>query len=260
MAVDVVSPRISFSYDLREADFVAVESHNPQSDIDFIDFDFSIGDNFSLELSSADELFANGKILPVEVKKFKPTKDIYQSEPTEPNPSTDSHKIVEKANEDTVTKKKTLIEFLSDACDEEEKPPTKPFWQFRRSISLNSDNGLLRSLKFLSRSNSTGSTLNPNPNPKPSALPKVIQKQNSMKDPPTRSKYSSTNSSLSGQNYSNIAPKRPPLNRSTSTSYGNGVHINPVLNLSPTYIAKGTVTLFGLGSLFCNGKSKKKKR
>ncbi|CAI9761963.1 unnamed protein product [Fraxinus pennsylvanica] len=255
MAVDVVSPRISFSYDLREADFVPVESHNPQSDLDFIDFDFSIGDNFSLELSSADELFANGKILPVEVKKFEPTKEIYQSEPTDPNPSTDSHKI-ENANEDTVTKKKTLIEFLSNTCDEEEeeeKPPNKPFWQFRRSISLNSDNGLLRSLKFLSRSNSTGST----PNPKPSALPKVIQKQNSMKEPSTRSRNSSTNFS---QNYSNIAPKRPSLNRSSSKSYGNGVHINPVLNIPPTYIAKGTVTLFGLGSLFCNGKSKKKKR
>ncbi|KAL2485079.1 hypothetical protein Adt_29835 [Abeliophyllum distichum] len=259
MAVDVVSPRISFSYDLREADFVPVESQNPQSDLDFIDFDFSIGDNFSLELSSADELFANGKILPVEVKKFEPTQEIYQSEPTlilqpKPNPSTDSHTNVENANEDTVSKKKTLIEFLSNTCDAEEKPPTKPFWQFRRSSSLNSDNGLFRSLKFLSRSNSTGST----PNPKPSSLPKVIQKQNSLKEPSTRSKNTSANSSLFSQNYCNIAPKRPPLNKSSSRSYGNGVRISPVLNIPPTYIAKGTVTL--LGSLFCNGKSKKKKR
>ncbi|CAA3026122.1 Hypothetical predicted protein [Olea europaea subsp. europaea] len=256
MAVDVFSPRISFSYDLREADFVPVESHNPQSDLDFIDFDFSIGDNFSLELSSADELFANGKILPVEVKKIEPTKEIYQSEPIEPNPSTQTRKIAQNENADTVTKKKTLIEFLSNACDAEEKPPTKPFWQFRRSYSLNSDNGLLRSLKFLSRSNSTGST----PNPKPSALPKVIHKQNSLKEPSTRSKNPSANSSLFSQNYSNIAPKRPSLNKSSSRSFGNGVHINPVLNIPPAYIAKGTVTLFGLGSLFCNGKSKKKKR
>ncbi|CAI9785415.1 unnamed protein product [Fraxinus pennsylvanica] len=122
--LDVVSPRISFSYDLREADFVPVDSHNPQSDLDFIDFDFSIGDHFSLELSSADELFANGKILPVEVKKFEPSKEIYRSKPTEPSPSTRTRRFVQNTNEDTITKKKTLIEFLSNTCDAEEKPPT----------------------------------------------------------------------------------------------------------------------------------------
>ncbi|CAI9758996.1 unnamed protein product [Fraxinus pennsylvanica] len=124
LKIDVVSPRISFSYDLREADFVPVDSHNPQSDLDFIDFDFSIGDHFSLELSSADELFANGKIFPVEVKKFEPSKEIYRSEPIEPSLSTRTRKFVQNANEDTVTKKKTLIEFLSNTCDAEEKPPT----------------------------------------------------------------------------------------------------------------------------------------
>ncbi|CAL0300299.1 unnamed protein product [Lupinus luteus] len=67
------------------------------------------------------------------------------------------------------TEKKTLKEFLSSSSDEAENEADKPSWkyfrQFKRSSSLNFDanreNNLIRSLHFLSRSNSTGSAPNP---------------------------------------------------------------------------------------------------
>ncbi|KAG8382878.1 hypothetical protein BUALT_Bualt05G0125100 [Buddleja alternifolia] len=220
MAVDVCSeissPRISFSHDLKELDFVPIENHklhlNPT-----IDFDFFVSQNFPQQISSADELFADGKILPVEIKKIIPPKQTHKSEP----------------------QKKRLIEFLSTENDEFENPSPKPFWQFRRSSSVNCENarsnngGLLRSLHFLTRSNSTGSA----PNPKPS--PKVLQKQNSLKEASIRRESSSGSSLNQYYPYNNNLAKKPILKKSTSRSYGNGVRINPVLNIPPTYIAKG---------------------
>lgn len=149
MAVDVcsevsspvVSPRISFSHDLRETDAIPRERYHHRSDallLESIDFNFSISQSFSQGLlSSADELFANGKII--------------------------------------------------------------PFWQFRRSSSLNLNSSrsstLIRSLHFLSRSNSTGSA----PNPTASGLPKVLKKQHSQKDqPPWNKRTDSSVPSSSG--------------------------------------------------------------
>ncbi|KAL8549483.1 hypothetical protein ACS0TY_008354 [Phlomoides rotata] len=253
MAVDVCSeissPRISFSHDLKELDSVPVESHHSRSDAlllnPSIDFDFCIDRS---EISSADELFSNGRILPVEIKKTNPPKQIHHTEPRKNNEFGDGN-----------TKKKRLIEFLSTSFDEEEseKPIAKTFWQFRRSSSVNSTaNGLIgRSLQFLTRSNSTGSVPNP----------KVMQKQHSLKE----SSINRRNSSASGFHqyypYNNSNNSKRPFLRTSSTSsrsYGNGVRIiNPVLNIPPTnYIAKGTVSLFGIGSFFCSKKSKKKRK
>lgn len=233
MAVDVcsevVSPRISFSHDLKELDFVPIETHTHHLHLNpTIDFDFCVAQN--LHLSSADELFADGKILPVQIKTTH----------TPP---------------DTTFKKKRLIEFLSTAADddeeEEEKPVAKPFWQFRRSSSVNCDHGgrgnggLLRSLQFLTRSNSTGSV----PNPKPSGMSKVMQKQNSLKEAPINRRMN--------QYYHY---NKPCLRKSSSRSNGNGVRISPVLNIPPTYIARGSVSLFGIGSFFSSKKSKKKRK
>lgn len=252
----IASPRISFSHDLKELDFVPVESHNSRSDALLLnsstDFDFCIDRSFPQEISSADELFANGRILPVEIKKINPPKQA----PRKNNELRDEN-----------TKKKRLIEFLStsfEADEEEEKPMAKTFWQFRRSSSVNSDgksmaNGLIgRSIQFLTRSNSTGSV----PNPKPSGVSKVMRKQQSLKE----SSINRRNSSASAFNhyypYNNSNnSKKPFLRTSSSRSYGNGVRIiNPVLNIPPTYIAKGTVSLFGIGSFFCSKKSKKKRK
>ncbi|KAG6396625.1 hypothetical protein SASPL_142780 [Salvia splendens] len=217
MAVDVCieisSPRISFSYDLNEFDLVPVESHNHLHLNPTIDFDSYLAQN--LQISSADELFANGKILPVQIKTTAPPNQIENID----------------CNTNQNTKKKRLVEFLSADEDEEEgKPIAKSFWQFRRSSSVNSDRGgLLRSLQFLTRSNSTGSVRNP----KPSGLAKVMRKQNSLREAPINRRTSAAAGLNQYYHYN-----KPSLGKSSSSrSYGNGVRITPVLNIAPNYTA-----------------------
>ncbi|KAL6954580.1 hypothetical protein U1Q18_045641 [Sarracenia purpurea var. burkii] len=158
------------------------------------------------------------------------------------------------------TTTKRLKEFLcSDFDADEAKPLPRSFWQFRRSSSLNCESGrsksLIRSLQFLSRSNSTGSA----PNQKQTAMSKDNQKMNSIKQPPVA--FSESSSSSTSGYYPYNSSKRPPLKKSCSRSYGNGVRISPVLNIPHNCISKGSViSLFGFGSLFFNGKDKKKKK
>ncbi|XP_031248228.1 uncharacterized protein LOC116106000 [Pistacia vera] len=278
MAIDVCSeissPRISFSYDLNQKDH-GVSQFERRLDSSLLDsssdFDFCIGNSrLYQELSSADELFSNGKILPVEIKKKKQiilsTKQIHQPPPP-PSSSPSPHPQQIMANE-SCTEKKRLKEFLSmsldDADDDEyDKPLYKSFWQFKRSSSLNCDStrskSLIKSLQFLSRSNSTGSA----PNPKHSSISKESQKQNLQRQPSVsrKSKVSSSGSYYSYYNNSSSTQK-PPLKKNCGSynNGNNGVRISPVLNIPPPYISNATVNLFGLGSLFCNGKIKKKKR
>ncbi|XP_055805344.1 uncharacterized protein LOC129874130 [Solanum dulcamara] len=274
----VVSPRISFSHD----DGIPIECHQQQQQHHYrsdafllesstIDFDFCVTDK-QLFISSADELFSNGKILPFEFKKSTPFAEINPSLQKQPEKS-----LLENGKENT--KKKSLKEFLStdlDDDDEEQQettklPQAKPFWQFRRSSSLNYQNSQNSNvfLQFLARSNSTGSApIQKNP--------KIYQKQSSQREQREKIKVlrkssslssSSTSSSSSSSsfstNFSSFNQSHPlhsssskkgqshPLKKSYSRSYGNGVHVSPVLNIPHA--------LFGLGSLFCNGKSKKKK-
>ncbi|XAR52422.1 hypothetical protein NMG60_11020503 [Bertholletia excelsa] len=256
MAVDVcteipslgASPRISFSHDLKQAEAEPIEHCHGRSDASLLDpnfdFDFCIQRSFTHEISSADELFSNGKILPIEIKKR-----VSVTEETRPRTSTTQVNSNEK---------KRLKEFLNSTYDaeEENKPLSKSFWQFRRSSSLNCESGrsksLIRSLQFLSRSNSTGSA----PNTKQTAIPKDTQKQHSFKQPQVLN--SQPSSSSSGFFYPYMSSKRPALKK--NRSHGNGVRISPVLNIPHNCIARGTVSLFGFGSLFCNGKAKKKKK
>lgn len=252
MAIDVcseissagISPRISFSHDLNQTDVLPNEDHHRhrRSDLTLLDsssdFVFCIGSSFVQELSPADELFSDGKIRAKEIKQNVTNPDeIRGSEPV---------------SSCTVnTEKKRLKEFLSSSFDVEEieKPPSKSFWQFKRSSSLNCDSSrsrsLIRSLHFLSRSNSTGSA----PNSKPTPLSKETQKPHLQKQPSVSSRRSSSASCSSTYYYSYSSSQRP-----------NGVRISPVLNLPPPYISKVTVSFFGFGSLFCNGKVKKKKK
>ncbi|KAI5677559.1 hypothetical protein M9H77_08509 [Catharanthus roseus] len=272
MAVDVVSPRISFSHDLKESDSIPVEYHHRRSDqllLESIDFNFSIGHESFQEqqdqLSSADELFADGKILPVEVKKTNscPIKQKPTRQSLESKPISSCFRRSESPNEDT--KKKSLKEFLlinSDDAEEEEKKPqfssnSKPFWQFRRSSSLNFDsyktNSLIRSLHFLSRSNSTGSA----PNPKQPS--KMIQKQQQHCQKDTTSSMKRTNSSSSSNQYY-YSYKSPSLRKNNSVNgHGHGIRISPVIHIPHACISRNSV-FFGFTSLFCNGKSKKKKK
>ncbi|KAG5532390.1 hypothetical protein RHGRI_026880 [Rhododendron griersonianum] len=261
MAVDVcseisslcTSPRLSFSRDRNETDTRRTDSSLLDPGFDF---DFSIGNTrFNQELPSADELFSDGKILPIEINKTAAatTKKTHHSKtsvfPTRPGAITrsTSKSVIED------TEKKRLIEFLSMEYDEEEEkqPVSKSFWQFRRSTSLNCDNGhsasLIRSLQFLSRSHSTGSA----PNPKRRAVSKYTQKQNSLKEPPAAAFSPPSHYGYYPYNSS----KRPPR-KNCSRSYGNGVRISPVLNIPPSCMAGGSASLFGL---ICIGKAKKKK-
>ncbi|KAG6759618.1 hypothetical protein POTOM_036102 [Populus tomentosa] len=264
MAIDVcseissagISPRISFSHDLNQTtDAVSIEDHHHRrldSSLLDSDFDFCIGNSFVQELSSADELFSNGKILPVEIKKHsissKGNNHQPQSLTSQPQHQTSTG----------TTEKKQLKEFLSESLDADEKPASKSFWQFKRSSSLNCDStrskGLIRSLHFLSRSNSTGSAPNP---PKQAMLSKETQKKPKLqKQASVPSRKPSVPSSAAFYSYN--PQQKPPLLRKCG-SHGNGFRISPVLNIPPPYISRGAVNPFGLGSLFCNGKVKRKK-
>ncbi|KAJ8769754.1 hypothetical protein K2173_005960 [Erythroxylum novogranatense] len=263
MAVDVgpeissagISPRISFSHDLNPtSDSVSIQEHHGRLDSFLLDsdFNFSVANSFVQELSSADELFANGKIRPLEIKK---NLDFSKDKNDQPKQIPTSRPQQTRTE---TTEKKLLKEFLSMSLDPEEKPAPKSFWQFKRSSSLNFDRSgskaLIRSLQFLSRSNSTGSSPNP---PKQSILSKETQKPKLQKQPSLPNRKLSNSSSGAFYPY-NSSQKNPPLRK--CKSYGNGIRISPVLNIPSPYISRGTVNLFGIGSLFCNGKVKKKKR
>ena len=74
----IISPRISFSHDLNQTrDSVSIEDCHRRLDSCLLDsdFNFCMGSSFVQELSSADKLFSNGKILPIEIKKNKKVKD-----------------------------------------------------------------------------------------------------------------------------------------------------------------------------------------
>jgi hypothetical protein len=255
-----ISPRISFSHDLKNSNgSIPVEDSHLQSDLRLLDstsdFVFSITNGFSQQLSSADELFSNGKIVPLEIKKVISNGKIL---PRKKSSSAD--KFSEPLQKTTV--KKRLKEFLSDETDNEEERPSsssssKYFWQFKRSSSLNIDTtgrkSLIRSLQFLSRSNSTGSA----PNPKQAELQRERQKQKLQKQSSvSSSRRSSSSSSTSSTYYFYNSSNKSSLKKCSS----NGVRISPVLNLPQAYIPKVTANFFGFGSLFCKGKIKRKKK
>ncbi|KAI3817202.1 hypothetical protein L1987_10991 [Smallanthus sonchifolius] len=246
MAVDVCatsSPRLSFSHDLQ--DQLSSDSTHPiRSDQLLLSPTFDFNFCTTSNLTPADELFSNGKILPTQIKKpqISQTHDP-KTKLKHPNP--DTHK-------------KRLKEFIEDQDQVNEKSLTRSFWQFRRSASLNCDNGkglnpkgLLRSLsiKSLARSNSTGSALNP----KPSSGQKVVEKS---KDSMFLRRCSSLNQPAPGSSSHVYYSYR---NSNSKKNCREGIRIIPILNIPPAYnISKGTINFFGFGSLFCNGKVKKK--
>ncbi|XP_044492560.1 uncharacterized protein LOC123216227 [Mangifera indica] len=271
MAIDVCSensgPRISFSHDLNQKD-PGVPQFERRLDSSLLDsssdFEFCIGNSiYFQELSSADELFSNGKILPVEIKKKKQVGHQPAQPPPSSSPSPHPNQIL--------AAKKRLKEYLSTSLDDangdeeeyDDKPVYKSFWQFKRSSSLNFDStrskSLINSLHFLSRSNSTGS-----------ALSKESQRQNLQRQPSGSRKSKVSRSAGSYYSYFNnttrsSSTQKPPLKKNcgsynNNNGNNNGVRISPVLNIPPPHISYATVNLFGLGSLFCNGKIKRKKR
>ncbi|KAE8663561.1 hypothetical protein F3Y22_tig00112928pilonHSYRG00022 [Hibiscus syriacus] len=261
MAIEVLSgissPRISFSNDLDQNDDVgSIEEcrHwrldttllNSSSDFDFCFEKYS----FVQELPSADELFSNGKILPIEIKRKPAVPKQAHRRPEPVSVCVDSPRRRTITTESSGTKIR-LKEFLSMSIDADDKPASKSFWQFKRSSSLNCESSrsksLIRSLQFLTRSNSTGST----------PIPKETQKHTLLKQPSLSRKSSVSSSSSSGTYYSYGNPTQKPSCGAHGTT---GVRVSPVLNLPHPIISNVTVGFFGFGSLFCNGKVKKKKR
>ncbi|KAK4426642.1 hypothetical protein Salat_1432900 [Sesamum alatum] len=229
-----MSPRISFSHDLSQADVVPVEQYIRTTSSSAIDFDFCVfRESFDQESSSADELFFDGKILPIEIKKrLPPPRRLEEPAPLPPPPPLPSPAPQKPRSSADETK--------NSNPESEEKQ--KSFWRFKRSASLNCGSGYGRSLcplPLLSRSNSTGSTASG----KRSSL--ANQKQNLLK-------YSSANSSQK-QPPPGYSSSRPPLKKNSHASYINGVKFNPVLNVPPA-------NLFGLGSIFSGGKDRSKKK
>lgn len=194
------------------------------------DFEFNICSNsFEQPSSSADELFANGMILPVQLIQDK--------------------QAVQKCETPALVSLPPPPKLLSTPEDSnKEKSQSKSFWGFKRSSSLNCDikKSLVFSLPLLSRSNSTGSV----PNPKRSS---------SLKDKKPKLSSSSSSSSCCSNCNAYQFSQKPPLKKNYhGNSYSNGgVRISPVLNVPPPYISKGTASLFGLGSFLRNGKDKK---
>ncbi|CAN4079959.1 unnamed protein product [Withania somnifera] len=211
---DDSSPRISFSNGISQTDTLQVGSANSSSSTSSLDFDFCVcHQSFDdLQSSSADELFFDGKILPVEMKrKIPPTLSPNKIE----KPLIKSHKLIIPSNTNFKNEK------LSSSSSEEKN--SKSFWRFKRSNSLNCGSSYARTLcplPLLSRSNSTGST------------PSVKHKQH----------YHKSSSSLSNGHYH----QKPPLRKIPSNPYSNGIIINSVLNVPPANLF-GLSSIFSSG-------------
>ncbi|KAJ7970363.1 Membrane-associated kinase regulator [Quillaja saponaria] len=252
MCSETSSPRLSFSNDLCEAHVLPIKHDDSRRDTSLLglnsEFEFSICRSREHQSSSADELFCNGVILPIQninkrIVNRRPTH--YCETPLPSLPPRPGSSSIDKM------KKESIKEAMDVNCGCDRKSQSKSFWGFKRSKSLNCDTKMssIFSLPILSRSNSTGSV----PNTKRTSLKDAYHRHNSQKQP---SVAKSSSSSF------NLYPvlQKPPLNKSFGGSYGNGVRISPVLHVQPPCISKGTANFFGLGSFLRGGKEKKNKK
>lgn len=244
-----ISPRISFSHDLNQSDIVPIEPHIPlkSSLIDF-DFDFCVSRrSYDQESSMADELFADGIILPIQIKrKNLPRKSKSSSSSSSSSLSSSSSSLLPPLPKPSVAPYNVETETSKET--EEKQSNNKSFWKFGRSKSLNCGSICRRgfcSLPLLSRSKSTGSTA--------SAKRSLISK-----DEPHHHHHHNNNGGLKVQTsqrnlYSSYSQK-PPLKKNYGSSFNSGVvQVSPVLNVT-------TCKILGFGSIFSNGKDKGKKK
>lgn len=234
-----MSPRISFSHDLNQPDTVPIEQLSSSLlDYDF-DFDFCVSKrSYDQESSLADELFANGIILPIQIKnKSQPTKSVSASS------SPLSASSVPKTEESNETEKK--------------QGSSKSFWKFKRSKSFNYGSlykrGLLWPLPLLARSKSTGSTASD----KGSLNSK--DEGNHHQEQHHHQNHDNFNGGLKQYHQKNRSSpqhqQKSPLKKnygSASCNYGV-IQVSPVLNVP-------TEKFLGLASIFSHGKDKGKKK
>lgn len=255
-----VSARYSFSRDINLQCLPP-----PQSDLSELettsttDFEFGTSGSLDQESSSADELFSQGILLPREIREKGTVLTRKQQSITE---------ILEEISEEA-TKSSSLLE----SEEKSESKASSIFWSLKRSTSLNlnldhadsNKKGFLCSLQGLSRSNSTGSV----PNHTKKNKDKAMLLQSAGKHPPmpkssstsSSSSASSSSSSSTNSSYNNYYQKpQHPKGYYAGPPYspGRGSRTNSVLNVPPPYISN--TNLFGLGSLFRNGKDKKTKK
>lgn len=242
----VTSPRISFSHNLSQSDINQLRLNPlPVSSSSSVDFDFCIRQSNVDQSSSAEELFSDGKILPIHP-------NIKHESPPPPRPH--DHPVetrTPKCNQDS---NETVVSVLSESQGQKHKSAKSSFWQFKRSSSLNFGSGYARTLcpiPLLPRSNSTGSASSSNkslssareshPNHK-----QHTQKKNSAPVVPIKQ---------SSNGHLKLPLKKKGYSRNSNGSLhgnGNGIRVNPVLNVS-------SANLFGLGSIFSGNKEKNKK-
>ncbi|KAK1357497.1 Nucleoporin like [Heracleum sosnowskyi] len=255
----IMSPRISFSHDISPSDIInfpveqsllrSIPSSSPE-------FDFCNHHSFNQHSVSAEDIFHDGKLLPTD----KPKPKSKPQQPPAPVPPSLNHSHPPELKPDKKSLESQRSNDTPGCCDhqsEDQKKKSKSFWQFKRSSSLNSGNSYARSLcpiPLLSRSNSAGSATTS----KRSSSSK--ESHNLNKQHAQKSSSVSTSTKQSQLSSSNSYQK-PPLKKNgyggntsygSSSSHGNGVRINPVLNVP-------SANLFGLGSIFSTSSNKQEK-
>ncbi|KAK9683194.1 hypothetical protein RND81_10G122400 [Saponaria officinalis] len=247
-----ISPRISFSHDLKNCEIVPIEQNSPlKSSLLDYDFDFCVSKRSCDQNSSlADELFANGVILPIQIKR-KDIKFVSKNNSS----SNDSRETEEKQgkfinnNNNNIKNNNSNNIRINNNDNNINNDENKSFWKFKRSKSMNCGRIYRRglcSLPLLSRSKSTGSSTSA----KRSLICKdeISHNNNNINNINNNGKMGN----LKNNNSSNY--QKPPLkkNYGGGSSYNHGV--SPIINVVPSG------SLFGFGSLFSNGKDKCKKK
>ncbi|GFP85319.1 hypothetical protein PHJA_000675600 [Phtheirospermum japonicum] len=234
-----MSPRISFSHDLHQSDVVPVEQYIRTSSPSAIDFDFCVfRESFDQDQSSsADELFFDGKILPIEIKRrlAPPPKKVEEQPPPPPAAYLRPPPPPLKPNKTS----SNIINEARNATNSDSEEKHKSFWRFKRSTSLNCGSGYGRTLcplPLLSRSNSTGSSAS-----------------GKRQSAPNNQKQSFLRGNSSNTSQKQTQPGRPPLKKNHHGSSSNGIKFNPVLHVPPA-------NFFGLGSFFSGGRASSKKK
>lgn len=277
----LTSPRISFSHDLSQSDIheQRLLRSFPVSSSSSIDFDFCIRESsFNQQSSCAEELFSQGKILPIDPKSNQEpplspldhTGDTNASKCNQNSNETtvsvlseshDTSKCNQNSNETTVTvleshdtpkchqnSNEITVSVSLESHDTKQKSSKSSFWQFKRSSSLNCGTGYVRTLcpiPLLSRSKSTGSTSS---SKKSLSSPRDVHANHKQ--------HPQKNSVLVAQiKKSQFSHQKPPLKKNGYGSLhgtNNGVRVSPVLNVP-------SADFFGLSSIFSGNKEKNKK-
>ncbi|CAI0400847.1 unnamed protein product [Linum tenue] len=231
------APRFSFSRDpADDSESPTAEQQQWRSADQPFEFSVSSNSGDQYSSSSADELFADGIILPFHRPAHRRAQsfDHPKLPPLAPLPPP-SKKPAAPAPE-SEDQSRASSDHNQHQNQLQPSSSSKSFWGFKRSSSLNCDlkKTLICSLPpLLARSNSTGSV--------PPIPKKSIQKPD----------FHPTHKPNSSSGYVYSFPQKPPLKRNPGTA-----RISPVLNVP---ISKGTANLFGFGTMLM-GKEKKTRK